>query len=390
MNTETQKLIGKAISYIRSGFAEELTIADVADHAGFSTDYFNRLFRAHTGFTVMEYVRFMRLSRAAVLLRSTSRDVTDIAFECGYETHESFTRAFGSLYGRSPSEYRTYYETVPLTYADIADKTNAVRFLHDHPSFRPMDTGVIVDELLQKDAIRYGIQAIVMYEYNGTQFVTDDGTSYIGMDTFGNSVYADIVSEDPSKIAEYVNLLRGFAEGISFSLSGEEADVLRTMAEHGISAETGVRWWMYRGDTLPYNGKYTIRRLTADDIPAVRAFAAEYGNDWKVCESLTQRDVYHNAGGDEPLGIYDGSGLIAIFRTVVYGKYGFRIGELEGAAVPERYKNPSFMYEAYTLAINHLVGNGVLPFCSTTPGTDENFDPAKYSFDVVNIVYSAK
>lgn len=94
---ETQELIRKAIGYIKSSYTENLTIADIADHAGFCTDYFNRLFRAHTGFTVMEYVRFARLSRAAVLLRSTSRDIIDIALECGYETHESFTRAFGNL-----------------------------------------------------------------------------------------------------------------------------------------------------------------------------------------------------------------------------------------------------------------------------------------------------
>ena len=388
MNTETQNLISKALSYIRSSYADDLTIADVADHAGFCTDYFNRLFRARTGFTVMEYVRFTRLSRAAVLLRSTSRDITDIAFECGYETHESFTRAFGSLYGRSPSEYRSYYENVPLTYADIADKTNAVRFLHDHPAFHPVDTAVVVDELLQKDAIRYGINAIVMYEYNGTQFVSDKDGSYIGMDTFGNSVYADIVSDDPAKIAEYVRFLRGFAEGTSFSLPGEKSDIVRTMEEYGISAEPSVYWWMYRGDILPHTPKFTIRPLTVEDLPAVKAFAAEYGSDWKVCESLTQRDVYHNARGDEPLGIYDNGELIAIFRTMIYGKYGFRIGELEGAAVLSRYKNTAFTREAYTLAINHLVGNGVMPFCCTTE--EGEFDPAAFSFDVVNIVYTAK
>ena len=390
MNSETQKLIGKAISYIRSSYADDLTIADVADHAGFCTDYFNRLFRARTGFTVMEYVRFLRLSRAAVLLRSTSRDITDIAFECGYETHESFTRAFGSQYGRSPSEYRSYYETVPLTYADVADKTNAVRFLYDHPSFHAVDTSVVVDELLRKDAIRHGINAIVMYEYNGTQFVSDDAAngSYIGMDTFGNSVYADIESDDPAKIAEYTNLLRGFAEGISFSLPGEETEVVRTMAEYGISAEPSVYWWMYRGDVLPYTGKYTVRRLTADDLPAVKAFAAEYGSDWKVCESLTQRDVYHNARGDEPLGIYDSGDLIAVFRTNRYDKYGFRIGELEGAAVLSRYRKASFTRDAYTLAINHLVGSGVMPFCCTTE--EGEFAPAEYGFDMVNIVYTAK
>lgn len=388
MNTETQKLIGKAISYIRSGFAEELTIADVADHAGFSTDYFNRLFREHTGFTVMEYVRFIRLSRAALLLRTTAREITDIAFACGYETHESFTRAFGSLYGRSPSEYRTYYENLPMTYADAADKTAAVRFLHDHPSFTQTDNAVVVDELLSADAIRHGICAVVMYEYNGTQFVTDAPGSYIGLDRFGNSVYADIVSDDPAKTAEYIGLLRGFSEATSFSLSGEEPEVIRTMEEYGISAEVSVREWLYRGGTIPHTCAYRMRRLTADDIPAVKAFAAEYGSDWKVVESLTQRDVFHNAPYDEPLGIYDGETLIAIFRTCIYGKYGFRVGDVEGVAALGRYRNPAFFRDAYTMAINYLVEKGYMPFCSI-PNT-EDFNPESYGFDMVKTIYTAK
>lgn len=388
MNTETQKLIGKAISYIRSGFAEELTIADVADHAGFSTDYFNRLFREHTGFTVMEYVRFIRLSRAALLLRTTAREITDIAFACGYETHESFTRAFGSLYGRSPSEYRTYYENLPMTYADAADKTAAVRFLHDHPSFTQTDNAVVVDELLSADAIRHGICAVVMYEYNGTQFVSDAPGSYIGLDRFGTSVYADIVSDDPAKTAEYIGLLRGFSEATSFSLPGEEPEVIRTMEEYGISAEVSVREWLYRGGTIPHTCAYRMRRLTADDIPAVKAFAAEYGSDWKVVESLTQRDVFHNAPYDEPLGIYDGETLIAIFRTCIYGKYGFRVGDVEGVAALGRYRNPAFFRDTYTMAINYLVEKGYMPFCSI-PNT-EDFNPESYGFDMVKTVYTAK
>ena len=388
MNTETQKLIGKAISYIRSGFAEELTIADVADHAGFSTDYFNRLFREHTGFTVMEYVRFIRLSRAALLLRTTAREITDIAFACGYETHESFTRAFGSLYGRSPSEYRTYYENLPMTYADAADKTAAVRFLHDHPSFTQTDNAVVVDELLSADAIRHGICAVVMYEYNGTQFVSDAPGSYIGLDRFGTSVYADIVSDDPAKTAEYIGLLRGFSEATSFSLPGEEPEVIRTMEEYGISAEVSVREWLYRGGTIPHTCAYRMRRLTADDIPAVKVFAAEYGSDWKVVESLTQRDVFHNAPYDEPLGIYDGETLIAIFRTCIYGKYGFRVGDVEGVASLGRYRNPAFFRDAYTMAINYLVEKGYMPFCSI-PNT-EDFNPESYGFDMVKTIYTAK
>ena len=92
---ENSELITKALWYIRAQTGNsELTIEEIAEHAGFSTDYFNRIFFAHTGFNVMEYLRFCRLKNAARLLRTTDENVLDIALRNGYETHESFTRAF--------------------------------------------------------------------------------------------------------------------------------------------------------------------------------------------------------------------------------------------------------------------------------------------------------
>ena len=88
---ENSELITKALNYIKSeNKKSDITIDDVASHAGFSTDYFNRVFFAHTGFNIMEYIRFSRLKKAAHLLRQTNNDILDIALDCGYEAHESF------------------------------------------------------------------------------------------------------------------------------------------------------------------------------------------------------------------------------------------------------------------------------------------------------------
>lgn len=96
---ENSERITKALAYIRSqNQNSEISIEDVADHAGFSTNYFNRIFLAHTGFNVMEHVRFTRMKKAARLLRTTDRDVLAIALDCGYEAHEGFTRACKKQY----------------------------------------------------------------------------------------------------------------------------------------------------------------------------------------------------------------------------------------------------------------------------------------------------
>ena len=58
------------------------------------------------GESVKEHVRRLRLERAAQRLKASDRPVLDIALEAGYETHESFTRAFAAMFESSPSTFR--------------------------------------------------------------------------------------------------------------------------------------------------------------------------------------------------------------------------------------------------------------------------------------------
>ena len=62
--SENSELVARAIGYIRENKCDpEITVGDVARGAGFSENYFNRVFALHTGFSVMEYVRHERLRR---------------------------------------------------------------------------------------------------------------------------------------------------------------------------------------------------------------------------------------------------------------------------------------------------------------------------------------
>lgn len=158
---ENSELITKALKYIHSeNKNSEITIEDVADHAGFSTDYFNRVFFAHTGFNVMEYVRFSRMKKAARLLRTTDRDILDIALECGYEAHESFTRAFKKQCGVSPVEYRKQTEKTEAFYGDFFNDTVGARLAHEFSGFKIADTDEVIDFMLENNALKYGYVAI--------------------------------------------------------------------------------------------------------------------------------------------------------------------------------------------------------------------------------------
>lgn len=99
--------VGWVLDYIQENLGGDLSLAALAERSGVSPYHFHRQFRALVGESLKQYVRRLRLERAAIRLRHTRRPVTDLAFEVGYETHEAFTRAFRSRFGMSPSQYRS-------------------------------------------------------------------------------------------------------------------------------------------------------------------------------------------------------------------------------------------------------------------------------------------
>ncbi len=83
------------------------------------------------GESLKAHVRRLRLERAAHRLKGSDQAVTRIAFDAGYETHESFTRAFRAMFGESPSGFRELYRPVP--YPGIASG------VHYDPDAPPTD-----------------------------------------------------------------------------------------------------------------------------------------------------------------------------------------------------------------------------------------------------------
>ncbi len=92
--------------FIQDHLDEELPVEKLARIAHFSPFHFHRIFKALIGEGVKEHVKRLRLERAALLLKSTDHGILQIALEAGYQAHEAFTRAFGDLFGVSPSEFR--------------------------------------------------------------------------------------------------------------------------------------------------------------------------------------------------------------------------------------------------------------------------------------------
>jgi AraC family transcriptional regulator len=95
-----------AIDYMETHLLEPVGFDDVAKAAGSSTFHFMRMFNMLTGFTAGEYIRNRRLTLAGQELALSNVKIVDTALKYGYETHESFTKAFQRFHGVSPSSAR--------------------------------------------------------------------------------------------------------------------------------------------------------------------------------------------------------------------------------------------------------------------------------------------
>lgn len=98
--------ISNAIEYIESNITEDLTIENIAKHAYVSPFYFQKGFAMLCGFTVGEYIRNRRLSLAANDLLTTNERIIDIAIKYGYDSPDSFTKAFTRFNGTTPTQVR--------------------------------------------------------------------------------------------------------------------------------------------------------------------------------------------------------------------------------------------------------------------------------------------
>lgn len=96
--------IQNAINYIEEHLTEEINYDKVADEAACSNFYFQRIFGILCDISLGEYIRNRRLTLAGNELNASDKKVIDIALKYGYESPESFTRAFSKFHGITPSE----------------------------------------------------------------------------------------------------------------------------------------------------------------------------------------------------------------------------------------------------------------------------------------------
>ncbi len=119
--------LDKVIKYIGEHIDDELSVQQLSNVAHLSPYHFHRLFSAHMGLSLYQYIKWLRLKRAAhQLVVERDKTILTIAMDCGFESHEAFSRAFKHYCGLSPQALRECMDLSSFRYPKYQMKFNEV------------------------------------------------------------------------------------------------------------------------------------------------------------------------------------------------------------------------------------------------------------------------
>lgn len=110
--------INLIIEYIETNLDKNLNLSSIAAKSALSKYHFHRIFKALLGEQPLKYVERRRIIRSAHDLLNSNKRIIDIAFDCGFGSHESFIRTFKKWYRLTPSQFRkakqnAWFENIP-------------------------------------------------------------------------------------------------------------------------------------------------------------------------------------------------------------------------------------------------------------------------------------
>ena len=103
---DQKEVVKKVIDYIEKNLEKKINLDNISKNIGYSKFYLNRIFTEQTGITIYKYLQNRRLTIAAEKLVKTDQPITQIAYEAGYDTQQSFSFAFKQVYLYPPKTYR--------------------------------------------------------------------------------------------------------------------------------------------------------------------------------------------------------------------------------------------------------------------------------------------
>lgn len=99
-------MTGKVIHYVCNNFTRQLSLDLLSSELGMNKYYISRVFTKKIGISFNTYINNLRIDYAKQLLTTSNLSISEIAFECGFETQRTFNRTFNQFSSMSPLKYR--------------------------------------------------------------------------------------------------------------------------------------------------------------------------------------------------------------------------------------------------------------------------------------------
>lgn len=105
----------KALQFIENNFIYDLSIDELANISGYSSYYFQRLFKKYTKETAHQLILRLRLEQAAFMLKYQKISISDVIYRIGFSCNSTFGRAFKNSFHICPKDYKDYFENYFLS-----------------------------------------------------------------------------------------------------------------------------------------------------------------------------------------------------------------------------------------------------------------------------------
>ncbi|MBN2852980.1 MAG: helix-turn-helix transcriptional regulator [Clostridia bacterium] len=204
--------VSKMQEYMENHLNSPITLRELSRAAGYSQWHSGRIFKEHTGKTPFEYLRSLRLSKAALVLRDHQPKVIDVAFDFVFDTHEGFTRAFIREFGISPKKYSRHPEPIklfmPVSIRDYYLTLQKGEKIMSEKKVIPVFVQV-VERPERKAIIKRGVKATHYFEY----------CEEVGCDVWGMLVSVKEAMYEPAGMWLPENMIK---KGTSLYVQGVE------------------------------------------------------------------------------------------------------------------------------------------------------------------------